>query len=91
MDRIVSELAPDPETFSRHFALVEAYVKGLPGSHTALMAAAREDPEGMTTSIVARGAVLLDIAAGAFRRSPEEMLDKRAANVDHLIDEGPAL
>ena len=91
VDRIVSELAPDPETFSRHFSLVEAYVKSRPGSHTALMAAAREDPEGMTTSIVALGAVLLDIAAGAFRLTPEEMLDKVAENVDHMIDGEPPL
>jgi hypothetical protein len=43
----------------------------------------------MTTSIVALGAVLLDIAAGAFRLTPEQMLDKLADNVDHLLDEDP--
>jgi hypothetical protein len=89
MERLLSELAPDPATFSRHFALVEAYVKSRPGSHGALMDAAREDPEGMTTSIVTLGAVLLDIAAGAYHLTPEQMLEKLGDNVDHLIAEDP--
>jgi hypothetical protein len=76
VDRRTSELAPDPETFARHFSLVQAYVKSAPGSHTALMESAREEPEEMTMSIVALGAVLLDIAAGAFHLTPEQMLDK---------------
>ena len=76
MDRPVTELVPDPETFARHFALVQAYVKSAPGSHTALLETARAEPEEMTMSIVALGAVLLDIAAGAFRLTPEQMLDK---------------
>jgi hypothetical protein len=89
VDRIISELAPDPTTFSRHFALVQAYVSSHPGSHAALMAAANEDPEGMTTSIVALGAVLLDIAAGAFHLTPEEMLGKVANGVAQIHDESP--
>ena len=84
------ELAPDAGVFSRHFELVQAFVRSAPGSHAALMAAAREDPEGMTTSIVALGAVLLDIAAGAFQLTPEEMLDKLAAGVAHLTEESAA-
>lgn len=76
-----AEIAPDPATFSRHLSLVQAYVKSDPGSHTALMAAARQDPEQMTMSIVALGAVLLDIAAGAFRLTPDQMLDKVAESI----------
>ena len=87
MERIVSELAPDPVTFTRHFSLVQAYVSSQPGSHAALMEAANADPEGMTTSIVALGAVLLDICAGAFRLTPEEMLDKVAEGVSHITDD----
>ena len=86
MDRIVTDLAPDPVAFGRHFALVQAYVRAQPQSHAALMEAAREDPEGMTTSIVTLGAVLLDIAAGAFALTPEAMLDKLADKVAHLTD-----
>lgn len=86
MDRIVTELAPDPVAFGRHVQLVQAYVRAQPHSHAALMEAARQDPEGMTVSIVTLGAVLLDIAAGAFRLTPEEMLDKLADKVAHLTD-----
>lgn len=86
---MITELAPDPAAFARHFALVQAYVRSQPGSHTALMTAAHADPEGMTTSIVALGAVLLDIAAGAFGLSPEQMLDKLAERVG-TVDEDPA-
>jgi hypothetical protein len=89
VERRLSELAPDPATFSAHFALVEAYVKSRPGSHAALMSAAREDPEGVTRSVVTLGAVLLDIAAGAYRLTPEQMLEKLGENVDHLIAEEP--
>lgn len=86
MDRIVTDLAPDPVAFGRHVSLVQAYVRAQPHSHTALMDAAREDPEGLTTSIVTLGAVLLDIAATAFHLTPEEMLDKLADKVAHLTD-----
>lgn len=67
---------PDPERFTESVRHVQAYVRSEPGAHSTLMTAAREDPEGMTTSLVALGAVLLDIAAGAFRLSPDEMLEK---------------
>jgi len=53
------------------------------------MAAANEDPEAMTTSIVALGEVLLDIAAGAFKLTPEQMLDKVAGGVENLSSEPP--
>ena len=89
VERTFSELAPDPATFTRHLGLVQAYVRSESGSHSALMVAANADPEGMTTSIVALGAVLLDIAAGAFDLTPEQMLDKLAAGVAHVNDESP--
>lgn len=82
MDRAPTDIAPDPETFARHLRLVRAYVEGVSGSHTALMAAAREEPEEVTMSIVALGAMLLDIAAGAFRLTPEQMLDKVARTIE---------
>lgn len=87
VERSLTELAPDRAAFSRHLALVQAYVACRPGSHAALMAAAHEDPEGMTTSVVALGAVLLDIAAGAFKLTPEEMLDKVADGVAEVVDD----
>ena len=73
--------APDPAHFAQTLRAVQAYVRAEPGAHSALMATARRDPEGTTTSLVALGAVLLDIAAGAFRLTPDEMLDKVAARV----------
>jgi hypothetical protein len=73
--------APDPARFGETVALVQSYVRSEAGAHTALMSAAQRDPEGMTHDLVALGAVLLDIAAGAFRLSPDEVLDKVAATV----------
>jgi hypothetical protein len=92
VERLLSDLAPDPAVFSDHFGLVQAYVRSETGSHAALMAAARRDPEAMTTSIVTLGAVLLDIAAGAFRLTPEQMLDKIGESVTRMTsdDEPPA-
>jgi hypothetical protein len=92
VDRDLALLAPDPDTFGRHFSLVQDYVSSRPGSQAALMDTAREEPEAMTMSIVALGAVLLDIAAGAFRLTPEQMLDKVAQGIHRLRDdERPAL
>ena len=82
MERTPFQIAPDADAFARHLGLVQAYVKAAPGSHAALMTAAREEPEAVTTSIVALGAVLLDIAAGAFRLTPEQMLEKVAATIE---------
>ena len=65
----------------RTVAHVQAYVRSEPGAYTALMETANEDPEGTTTSLVALGAVLLDLAAGAFHLSPDEMLAKVSAQI----------
>jgi hypothetical protein len=77
---------PDHGRFTEALGAVQAYVRSEPGAHTALMDAARRDPEGMTVSLVALGAVLLDIAAGAFRLTPDEMLDKVAAQIADRSD-----
>ena len=91
MERDLAELAPDPQTFGRHFSLVQDYVQSRPGSRAALMDRARQEPEAMTMSIVALGAVLLDIAAGAFRMTPEQMLEKVGDQIHQLGDgEEPA-
>jgi hypothetical protein len=82
VERAGTEIAPSPEVFSHHLHLVQDYVKSKPGSHQALMAAARREPEEITMSIVALGAVLLDIAAGAFHLTPEQMLDKVALSIE---------
>ena len=72
---------PGTERFVESVRHVQAYVRSEPGAHASLMAAARQDPEGMTASLVALGAVLLDLAAGAFRLDPDAMLDKVSAQV----------
>jgi hypothetical protein len=89
VESILSELAPDPATFTEHLGLVQAFVRAQPGAHAALMEAAHEDPEKVTMSIVALGAVLLDIAAGAFKMSPDDMLDKVALGVAAIVAEDP--
>lgn len=78
--------APDPETFTRTVAHVQSYVRSEPGAYSALMSAADADPAGTTTSLVALGAVLLDIAAGAFSLSPDEMLEKVSAGIAEHAD-----
>ncbi len=65
----------------RTVAHVQSYVRSEPGAYTALLATAHKDPEGTTTSLVALGAVLLDLAAGAFSLSPDEMLAKVSAQI----------
>ena len=89
METIVTELAPDPAIFRQHLGLVQEYVRSRPGSHAALMEAAHDDPEGLTMSIVALGAVLLDIAAGAYKITPGQMLEKLADGVAAIISEDP--
>lgn len=83
------ELAPDPILFRRHFALVRDYVASIPGSHAAMMEAARDTPEAMTNSVVALGAVLLDIAAGAHGLTPSAMLDRLADIVNQVTEVTP--
>ena len=73
---------PDHATFTRHLHLVRRYVQRAPGSHAALMTAARSEPEQVTMSIVALGAVLLDIAAGAFHLTADQMLEKVAQTLE---------
>ncbi len=77
---------PDAASFTKAVRAVQAYVRSEPGAHGRLMAAAREDPELVTSSLVALGAVLLDIAAGAFELTPDEMLEKVAARVAEGTD-----
>ena len=72
---------PDSARFAETVRAVQAYVRSEPGAHSSLMTSAREDPETTTASLVALGTVLLDIAAGAFQLTPDEMLDKVAAQV----------
>lgn len=80
------EYVPEPEAFSRAVDLMTAYVRREDGAYAALMDAAHGDPESMTQSLIALGAVLLDIAAGAFQLTPDEMLGK----VSHGIRESVA-
>lgn len=91
MDHIVTQLAPNPTMFTQHLSLVQDYVRDRSGAHGALVATAQADPEGLTMSLVALGAVLLDIAAGAYKLSPEAMLDKLAEGVADMMAEKPAL
>lgn len=72
---------PERDRFADTVRAVQAYVRSEPGAHSSLMDTARRDPEGTTLSLVALGAVLLDIAAGAFSMTPDEMLEKVAAGV----------
>jgi hypothetical protein len=78
--------APDLASFTRTVAHVQSYVRAEPGAYSALMQTAHEDPAGTTTSLVALGAVLLDIAAGAFSLSPDEMLAKVSAGITGHAD-----
>lgn len=75
------EHAPDPSSFVRTVAHVQSYVRSEPGAYGALMGTAQEDPEGTTTSLLALGAVLLDIAAAAFSLTPDDMLAKVSARI----------
>lgn len=80
MDTTLSH-GPDLQVFARTVAHVQSYVRSEPGAYSALAAAAEDDPVGTTTSLVALGAVLLDIAAGAFSLTPDEMLAKVSAGI----------
>lgn len=89
VERPLQDLAPDPVSFRAHFALVRDYVAGTPGSHAAMMTAARQAPEAMTNSVVALGAVLLDIAAEAHHLTPSAMLDRLADIVSQVVEDAP--
>ena len=80
MDTTVPQ-GPDLHSFTRTVAHVQSYVRSEAGAYSTLVAAAEEDPVGTTTSLVALGAVLLDIAAGAFSLTPDEMLAKVSAGI----------
>lgn len=81
------EYVPEPEAFGRAVDLMTAYVRREDGAYTRLIAAAHEDPEAMTQSLIALGAVLLDIAAGAFRLTPDEMLVKVSERIRDSVGE----
>jgi hypothetical protein len=72
---------PDLRAFTRTVAHVQSYVRSEPGAYVSLVALSEEDPTGTTMSLVALGAVLLDIAAGAFSLTPDEMLAKVSAGI----------
>lgn len=80
------EHIPQPEAFARAVDLMTAYVRREDGAYTALIGAAREDPESMTQSLIALGAVLLDIAAGAFHLTPDQMLGKVSDGIRETAD-----
>jgi len=75
-------VAVDPVAFSRTVDAVAAYVRSEPGAWAAVAALVREDPEGAMRSMLALGAVLLDISAEAFEVTPDAMLGKVRRTVD---------
>ena len=81
------EYVPEPAAFSNAVDLMTAYVRREDGAYTALMTAARDDPEAMTQSLIALGAVLLDIAAGAFGLTADEMLGKVSLGIRQGVDD----
>jgi hypothetical protein len=81
----------DVETFGRTVDLVQAHVRREPGAWLSVCGAVRDDPEGTTRALLALGTVLLDIAAGAFDLTPEQVLDKVAASAAQLGHGDPRL
>jgi hypothetical protein len=79
------EFVPEPEAFSRAVDLMTAYVRREEGAYARLIDAAHDDPESMTQSLIALGAVLLDIAAGAFKLTPDEMLGKVSVGIKESV------
>lgn len=75
----------DARSFALTVERVHAYVQRRPGAWSDLSRASRDDPDGTTRGLLALGTVLLDIAAEAYRMSPEQMLDKvsRTLAADH--------
>lgn len=72
---------PDLQAFTRTVEQVQAYVRSEPGAYAGLVETAEMDPVGTMTSLVALGAVLLDIAAGAFSLTADDMLAKVSAGI----------
>lgn len=79
----------DPRAFAQTVERVQAYVRHEKGAWAELSRVAREDPDGTTRALLALGTVLLDIAAGAYRLSPDEMLHKVSRTL--ADDDEPAL
>lgn len=80
----------DAQAFAATVQRVQAYVQHEPGAWSAFAASARADPEGTTRALLALGTVLLDMAAGAFRLTPDQLLDKVAESAAEL-EEGDLL
>jgi hypothetical protein len=74
----------DAATFATTVDRVQACVRREPGAWSALSSAGRADPDGTTRALLALGTVLLDIAAGAFDLTPDEVLEKVAASAAEL-------
>lgn len=74
----------DAQAFATTVEQVQGFVRHEPGAWSRLAASAREDPEGTTRALLALGTVLLDIAAGAFRLTPDQVLEKVAASAAEL-------
>jgi hypothetical protein len=77
----------DAPSFALTVQRVQAYVRREPGAWAGLSAAARADPDGTTRALLALGTVLLDIAAGAFRLSPEEVLERVSRSIADSEDD----
>ena len=78
------------QAFATTVEQVKGFVRHDPGAWSGLAASARQDPEGTTRALLALGTVLLDIAAGAFRLTPDQVLEKVAASAAEL-EEGDLL
>ena len=72
---------PGRERFAEALQHVRRTCAASPARTARCSARPAATPRAMTLSLVALGTVLLDIAAGAFRLTPDEMLDKVSARV----------
>ena len=79
--RVETTSRPEIVRFRQTVRAVQAYVRDEPGAHSDLMSSTRRDPEAMTASLVSLAIVLLDLAAGAFHLTPDEVLEKVAVQV----------
>lgn len=83
----LAEQEQDAQAFAATVARVQAYVRQEPGAWSRLAESARSDPEGTTRALLSLGTVLLDIAAGAFTLSPDEVLQKVASSIEGSEDD----